>query len=114
MAIKIAANLKKSMLERLGIVKILHGSELGANDHWDAVPVVPSYGVTGNQAYLEVSNVVLPVESGTTVDTINLMTGAGSSIGNGVVMATITLEGSEIHEYTVNGTYTINNLRISF
>lgn len=105
MAIKIAANLKKEMLESLGIVKIGHGN---IGDHYSVVNTTPSYGVTGNQAYLEVSNVTLPVNSGTTVDTIYLYTGPG------VMMASITLEGSEIHEYTVQGTYTINNLRISF
>lgn len=105
MAIKIATNLKKEMLESLGIVKLGHGN---MGDHYSVVSVVPNYGVTGNQAYLEVSNITLPVNSGTTVNTIWLYTGPG------LAMATITLEGSEIHEYTVNGTYTINNLRISF
>lgn len=105
MAIKIAANLKKEMLESLEILKIGHGN---MGDHYSVVSVTPSYGVTGNQAYLEVSNVTLPVNSGTTVDKIYLYTGPG------LAMATVTLEGSEIHEYTVQGTYTINNLRISF
>lgn len=105
MAIKIAANLKKSMLESWEVVKIGYG---GMSQDYGVVSVTPSYGVTGNQAYLEVSNVVLPVKGGTTVNELNLFTGPG------IRMAVVTLEGSEIHQYAVNGTYTINNLRISF
>jgi|SRR5690554_6700269 len=106
MAIKIAANLKKETLESIGIAKIGHD---GMGDSYDVVSVTPVYGVTGmTNAYLEVSNVVLPVNGGTTVNQISLFT------NQGLRMATIDLEGSEIHEYDVNGTYTINNLRISF
>lgn len=105
MAIKIAANLKKEMLESWEVLKIGHGN---MGDHYSVVSVTPSYGVTGNQAYFEVSNVTLPVNADTTVDTIYLYTGPG------LAMATIDLEGSEIHTYDVSGTYTINNLRISF
>lgn len=108
MAIKIAANLKKEMLESWEIYGVTHGDD---PYHYSEVSVTPTYGVTGNQAYLEVSNVTLPVNSNTTVDTIYLWGGTGS---NSTVMATITLEGNEIHTYDVNGTYTINNLRISF
>lgn len=105
MAIKIAANLKKEMLEDLAILRIGHGN---TETHYSTVDVTPTYGTSGNQAHLEFTNVALPVESGTTVNNIRLFR------GNGTAMASVTLEGSEIHEYSVNGTYTINNLRISF